>query len=1540
MSESQIDQSQPVPEDENTPTSFPVPGVGRTEAIPLTPEVDMGLDPVSGSLAEPDQYMDDAISGRGLGLTETSENSYKSSIDFLLSGGSAQASVQQSADRIDSLSRELVVRTTEAKLATGVLDAEGVKDLAARYDRPKYQDALKSMYAVLDGSDSSGGLDSSDSPGLSGKRIDKAASVVDSENYTSEEVSQVVKEFRAELERGSLTTALLDNESSLLDKNLKVAKAGLQVVEGLVSPTYYQTMGNVISDVFPDLNLVDRTQMGSTIQEVGKRIREARPAQQTALMKGLIKSIRNRAGDLTDNQYLMGQMLDQIETAVNGGYSKPWEIVDNLFTVGEAVPVLGSVAKGVRALKSMALTKGSVASIASKTVRGTEILTEMSKSENAAAALKGMGTTVDQVINDLLLPKLSGAPVAKGPFLESIYFKKEHLDLIQAEYKTSMDAWGKGQFSTRLKDVVVTPVDGGFEASLSLGTKTGGGFQSQRSAERFADQVFNKGSYEVEEVGGEFFAKIKDKKYLDLVDAEKFGLETTQVFSRGLIGKLKGLLGKSNRFDDHINSSGTVATVLTAKARSDLIKTLEPYTNLYGETKEKVQHLLMKGDRDGVDFSSNDLRAFGLNDEGVAGFQAVRATLDKAHDIKNFTMWNKMKADGYRSAKFGQELILLKPVQQLNKKSGSILNLDTGKVTQGSGVTAKTHDFFRVINSDGNVVSAYAKKGSGAHRDIPRQVLKKPAGYLPRYYNSPYFVRKQVGFLADGKTPRFSTIKTAGSEADAAAYVEKMKAVDPGNAYSVRLANELDDADMIDADDVLQMDAQGLLYSSSRKPEMLDDVNGVPNLASFDDSLGRAINSGANSAGIARWHMTMQRQWDAAFGDKFGKFNSFKKPAQLDTADQKDYEAALALWDHINMAAGIHPADLSRTIQGLRVNIGDIFLNSASYLNRLTGPSGVARTAVSPVSGTLGFLGREFTGVTNKTMNALKSAATVAYLITNPARMWILQTSMLPIYAGIEGAAKYMGTGRFFKDMMLLTAQEVDASLIEKTAKAMKMKKGEAEETLKAWNDSGIRELVDSHSFTIGSMTNARLSSTSYVGGKLIKAIDTLKAIGLDGAVLADKKATWLVSLNKFRTANKRIPANRTEWQEVTAFAEKLSLNQNPSDNLISSKSALSVFTQFQSHKIKMTGRLLGMEKGFSAKEKLNMQVFGLISYGTAGYGASNLVERVFREAGWIDPDQELYQVVEQGIVGTMMSGLFSLMDDPEKATKLAYSEEVSPMNAGLVGLTPDTVMKVFEGSFNLGNSAKNLVELNAPAFGVVGGLYDAAKFAYSLVGVDQVEPLERGAVAANNFLTKFPIYSQGFKAIVGSRIGAVVDTKGSPVVEAAVGELLGKGLFGIDSRDEVRYREAVSTYMGEYASKNETAVNKEIADSAKKYARDVLVPLLNSLGEEGNNLEMISEIVTGHNTLIRLGLTEAQAFNYYDIIQREIDKSKIFQNERFKDGLFEDLMKGRVVDNARVRAAIQLAPGKPEQKAQLNRVLDSLTEFHKDADYEQSEDK
>jgi hypothetical protein len=195
--------------------------------------------------------------------------------------------------------------------------------------------------------------------------------------------------------------------------------------------------------------------------------------------------------------------------------------------------------------------------------------------------------------------------------------------------------------------------------------------------------------------------------------------------------------------------------------------------------------------------------------------------------------------------------------------------------------------------------------------------------------------------------------------------------------------------------------------------------------------------------------------------------------------------------------------------------------------------------------------------------------------------------------------------------------------------------------------------------------------------------VRTGQRIGLDVAIGIDKKASWLVSMNDFKQANGRLPKTQKEWDSVSGKAERLSLSQNASDNSVPVSGAASLYFQFMSQQFKMAGRLLGLEKGLTAREKIGMAASSFLFFGAEGYGAGLLAGFLMEKMG-LDENKfpEINMLLREGLNGSAITHAFRALDDEQgKETDLAFSGTFSPTNGGIVGLTPDTVMKMFLGT-------------------------------------------------------------------------------------------------------------------------------------------------------------------------------------------------------------------------------------------------------------------
>lgn len=1405
-------------------------------------------------------------------------NSYMREIDALLNGpDTINKSPQQLEQESRNLANNYITGRASNFMSKGMLDFSTAQDLSNRMDKGRYKDAIAGMASQIGGSE-----------------IEDPESLIEIRSKKNADYAGVLLQSES-------------NQLALQQEDVGLISGGLMAAEAVLSPIGAQESIGAVMRVFPEMGVEYRTGLGSAIAYAADQIRNAEtPEQARALTRRLIDEFDDSLGVFNNNIYQKKQILDSLRNQLSGEDGLGMELLDNTMTVLEATTIVGAATKAAKALGKVTvqsvlprfninLNPGSPADIAAYTTKGTNDLLNAN-----TEALARMGTDEASVTGDLVLPKLADDLSANGrPYLfDQLTNQTNPLKSFEEGMRTT--------YGTRLNDLQIKPLKDGFEFTMRVGTRKGVGFKTEAAAKREMKALGQAGATIEKAENGQYFVKMSGTDYFGFDRLDKI----TDDDFRG--GGWRKLFGKATYASTRLVQSSNVAATVSANVQNSLKSMIKPLDDLGASERNIVGDVLRQEDTLNKEFTAEQLFGMGFNGRMINAYKSVREMTGKVLALKNANLRSRLLAEGWRSTTMGDSTFMLRRLDDASQVRGQVYDITNGTYVGRNAADDANFDYFRVKGDDLDSQWARLPKGTRLD-DLPTRLIGDVTGYLPRLYKSPFFIREVKNGVS-----RTSAKYTAESLNDAKSSVARLNdEAEEGVSYEWYRAGDMQ-GQVTAWDELEELSAQGLLYTNKRRKAPLTDYflkdgdgNGIPaGLMSPSDSINALINSGARTAGINAWTVQATKMWEKSYGAKFGTFNLFKKPARMSGTTEAQFEAAERAHDFISMVNGTAKPQVEGLIQSTMQGIHDSLTNYGK-IGRL-------------VAGELG-------GRTSKAVNFSKSAAFFAYIGLNPIRALVMQMTMIPTYTGIQGGLRYMMNQKFSRDSLALAINPTTEEGFTQTAKLLGMNKDELKTMVEGYRRSGLEDMVDNHIFQIGTMFDSNVAKAGAVGEGFTNVLNLAKRAGFDAGVRMDKRSTYLFSLNRFREANKRMPTSQKEWDDVTGFAEQLSLNQNRSDTLAGQDGLVSVFTQFLSHQFKMAGRIMGLEAGFTVREKLGMGAASLLMYGAGGYGAYQAVSSAYSKATGEDLEEtypDVANALRDGMLGFTADKIIQAASDAaDDKTDLATSATFAPANMGFLGITPDNLMLFIRDSARLsvsGVASQIISTLDAPILGLSQSVYNAAKFGAVVAGHSGIPTDEKGLIIASKALSSLPITNNLFKGIVGLEIGAKIDSRGRPDVEATKGELMAMLLTGTRSAKEEDMAISRELYYGKYSGMDQAGMSQVVQSAAEEYSQHV-ISMFNSVAAKKRTVPEIIEIMEGYNYIMKYGLSDVNRNAFQTIVLNNLEKSGIMKNEAFSDSIYRQMTQGTIVPDGNARFVIDKADMPAEKKEELLKTLERM---------------
>lgn len=1295
----------------------------------------------------------------------------------------------------------------------------------------------------------------------------------------------------------------------------------------LLLPTQDATsLAMILGAAFPDLRAEAMVNLGSAVAKARVQMHKMDPEEaksRVLAMDGMIEE-RIQFGWTSELQE-----WDMRETLFYG--LKEGGAVTDLITTGAqwlenllAVPILsgwakavGSVGKSisrVAAGSNVGLVQGTKIWAVSQTTAGVEALAANLRNralDTEVAAVRG-AAKIEDIIDSIAMPKfLKDQADGSGPYVPSALVPQATRDRLLAD-----PAYVHGTLPThRINQATVSSTlgDGAIHMDVSVGTVKGLPYKTQASAQQAMKRAGWNGTV-VPEDGG-FRIRLSGQRQFGLAEAGEDAGDLTNLGYR-----VFRHLGKNLANTKAGIQSSNIAARETEKAAAAFGQLLKPLMSLPAGSQRKVARILDKGDGEERLFSIDELRGMGLNDLEIQGYAASRRAVDVQADLTDVRLWHKYTAAGYRSpAGSNTGIKILSDVNELPASTRAVMP-DGSMSTVGS--VQSGFKVGRLLTPDPVTGARYAIMADGDIAklgNLPRQMTNRRAGYLPRDYRYPHYVK-----LFEPGSARPTTIMPARSQLEADQIVKELSEQYPGKNYRSVQASELRQVD--DLDELEAMDEAGLLFTNKRGPSKLFDAAGGVRLPTVEDRLLSMVADASMSIGIQRWGDAQKLSWQARHADLFsGKWTPGVSPGTLEPTRLADAAAVARAKNEahfINNVLGVGDGDKSKIFGSASNWIADRVYNTASRLDR--GAQAVrGGKASSQLGNDLRNLGDNINGLSGRVLANSKTLPYLVYLASNPIRQLPLQMTLIPSYFGVQGGGRYL-LGGFQKDFATLMVNGmVDSANVGNR------------ELVDQFRRSGLMDSLEHHTLLagIGGHGTTTVSSQATQLGRAVSAGTTaLTRVGIGAGIQMEKVSAWLIARNRWLVQNPGKKIDPVAEREIASFAEELSLNPNRSDSLPMQHGLMGVFTQFLSMQAKQIGRTLqavGAPTGsLSRGEALRMAAINLGTYGVAGYGVSRAVvgawEEKAKELGlegeWMDV---AFELLNAGAANFTVDALLTLATGD--TVDSAFTESFSP-NAqigGTVRLVDNLAAVVLHGEWSgLGES-----RWQAPALGLAGNVVDVLKFGSQIAGAP---PLPTGnsdviktTAVAKRAMQILPGLNNFMKHQAAVTMRAKFTSTGAPLVEATMGEAL-LALAGVKTTEELATWE-MSKYLSPGFGSRERALSS-VRDHAYDTAQWML-PLLDEwVGGKITYLEA-GEYIDTMNQFTRDALGDGawgdSLYNEYaSELKRLVDKRWRTKYNVLVERMLQDAGTGRLpITEDSLPKALALIPD-PEKRDEMERHL------------------
>jgi len=244
-----------------------------------------------------------------------------------------------------------------------------------------------------------------------------------------------------------------------------------------------------------------------------------------------------------------------------------------------------------------------------------------------------------------------------------------------------------------------------------------------------------------------------------------------------------------------------------------------------------------------------------------------------------------------------------------------------------------------------------------------------------------------------------------------------------------------------------------------------------------------------------------------------------------------------------------------------------------------------------------------------------------------------------------------------------------------------------------------------------------------------------------------------------------------------------------------------------------------------AANEKARVAAVQMAMWGTRGI-AGYEVWQAIRDRTGVEMTPEMQTVFEDGIADYMLNQASQAVF--EDTGEIAYGAMLAP--AG--GSTKAIKDLIYHG-----------MEMNAPefffgaSFSAMGRVRDTAKAIAFTTEVPDLEDPEKFRIAMMQGATIIGQYNDYIKAQAAISMGAFVNRKGEPIVDAQYSEIFMKGLMGAYSKKEVDYQHYMETIYPKVTGEQKIKYWEEAAQTYYDRLTDIYVKFAEERPENPDQL-------------------------------------------------------------------------------------------------------
>ncbi len=1100
---------------------------------------------------------------------------------------------------------------------------------------------------------------------------------------------------------------------------------------------------------------------------------------------------------------------------------------------------------------------------------------------------KGIGATRAQIAEDTIVPMVIGEPIRKGASLIAPAISNSMSDAganiinlmhdvklyTPDEINRVVDNIGKIGNNLVSDEVTLieksTPYINELQGKVSMvytiGAGEGRSFATAAEARGFLTRLPSErmNNVEVLKYSPEENAYIKytgdvEERGEYLLSAEYVhpmtsGASKEDILRNDTVNFLTNYADSSVAFIERVSKGISRLDIRHAQVNQMFKDILKPLQAL--KTKDDLDDVwstLKDAEKQPVDFTQGQLtRRLGGSQPKVEAYRAVRQFYQAVYEIRNFQYRQFLSDRGYLVHKHPDGTNnWVKPVTDSDEvvtvwwdESGTIVDkqkLIDEEVEFDLLQSFQPRSFVKKGQTPQYSQYVAVRKGQTSLDALPSQVLYNKETYLGRHMQAQYVIERMEDSVVNGTKRKMGTVvAVANNPVDAARASAKERGLE------WRRAIELTESDVTFVEQELKHmhDLQMLTNTKYRMDFEQMDITRQNAIMSPMESLDRVRYTMARSSVLNEWVDYNTTKWYRTYGHLIkekgfpwgGKIN-LKDDLATDPEAKRQLARARAVRERIQLVTGVHDIQIGERIQQQLLGAGEWLARAGANAIK----KGDANLLRSMQIGTLSHTASLLTWLGGMNfVNKAKGLAHLSFIIANPLRQLVMQSSSALMYGGVQHGSKYMATGAAARDFAFLATaksyKDIDLDsfnkVVEKYAKVAKVSTKEAELFFKQFEDSATLGSVTGHQFLEHGFRAGgtyRNHAGTYAGdlppnilgkighstkGAWDAGVRTSAHLGFEAGEKGHRIMAYLVTRNKHKMNGTLEGMDATE---LGTDALRLAGNMGQYNKSSFQSGALGLPFQFLSHTTRMLQYMTPHSKWtswiasdvLSNQEKARIGLWNAAMFGTGGLGLGSLFMDSAKNQG-IEIDPDVQNALEEGLAGLAFESVIEGLTGEE--ANINFSGTIGPLS----GITGNVQVVFGDGeraATPIGSAYRvladlatgmpvNFDDLAGASSGAMGNVLGIVKN-INKIWMNPVFSIgEKFELQARDVAIMLPVVNNVLQARIMASTGEYASKYGTPVAQVTIAEALSKGLIGIgpehvkdtyDINAELRGRRAV----------------------------------------------------------------------------------------------------------------------------------------------------